>query len=329
MFAYMRICLMIFCLLLPAGLSSVAYAQGIFGPNKEDKDEDEGGGLFDNEDEEDKKVIDQYDPKYRPEIKSDERGMPSLLPTNGYAMYFVRAPNAGAREVTLRFTEPAALSGCVSIDTPKPEITRNGQYMQIKIGKPVVRLDKTVRYAHYECKGGPSFVESDITLNADELMKKKIQYITFKNESAADKYTVDVSNTRFMLVPQSTSFFKPFDLPGRIDPLSYWFYPENTVILSAPGASAQQDVTAEIRKMAQSKGLVELKTLIKNFKPPVTDKNTLYFVDQSGNFAKSLDAEQGRVFGTVQTSETFHGKAGAFDRLVNLDIHAKLPGLLD
>ena len=124
-------------------------------------------------------------------------------------------------------------------------------------------------------------------------------------------------------------FFKPSPSKTRHAPLTHWFYPDNVVMLTVPGAQSNHDVRGQLRKIGSQRGFIELKALLDGFKSPTTHKNTLYFVDQTGRTAKSLGEDAGAAFGTVTVKEVFLGPEGPYDRAKKLDVIAKLPGTLE
>src|SRR5690606_32843218 len=136
-----------------------------------------------------------------------------------------------------------------------------------------------------------------------------------------DIYNIELTHDKISLVPRTSVAFRPLVSAAKADPLTYHFYPDNVVILYAPSAPRGEDLSAEISSLARSKGLAE-SSVLKN-------GPGLYFIDQSGTLAGSLDFNANAYVGTITAQQTFQGPDGPYQQEKPVDVYAKRPGMLD
>lgn len=250
-----------------------------------------------------------------------------LIPNANYRLYFVHTNETAPGEATLRITQPTSISGCVTIEQPTTETKILPPRMEIKINPAKINIDRSKQYGGAECGNGSNIVQTDIILNRDMIMNDGITTLTLKNNLGMDKYTVYADENQLRLTPQSEMLFKPWYTPERPAPLTYWSYPDNLIILSAPAANA--DVTDQLKALATQRGMIEAKMSIADFQPPSTAPNTLYVIDQTQSVSKSINGQGSVLIGTVQNTEMFQGPNGPYEVNKNIDVHARLPGLYE
>ncbi len=320
-----------YALLLPALLAIAAafFPARLHAQSQEDQQAypygDYSSLLGGGEEEEKKPKVWQYSNKYK--SKTRNSGVASgLLPEGQYHMYFVRTADTKSNEAVLRIVTPVSLNGCARVLPPKISARRDGARMSLKIENPAVILDKSARYAHYQCPQSANSTSADITLNRDELIENNIKTLTFQSlGGTSDSYILDVTDTELRLEPKTSFAFKPFLGSGKADPLSYNFYPDNMVVLHAPAAPESEDLGDKIAALARSKGLRPVSS------PGHSSKNgeSFYFIDDPGTLAGSLTFDSSTRIGTVKGEETFQGADGPYQREKQVDVYAKRPGLLD
>ena len=279
--------------------------------------------------EEEAKPFWAYDPAFRPQAQKSTTSQ-SLLSNSLFSMHFVRTEGAGPDEATLRFSQPVSASGCVNIHAPRAKITGRGSSLRIELGSPAITLDKSVRYAHIDCKQAPSGVQTDIVLNRKQMYEDGVKRITFQNEFGVDTYNIKLGKNAIAMRPKSRpQLFQPNTQIHNKDPLLHYFYPKNTVILSVPQAKAPGDVYGQVKKLAGQKGLIELQSVVKDFRVLNEDSKNFYFIDQSGMTTADLELGQSNRFGKAVVQETYYGPGGAYEENLAIDIYARLPGALD
>lgn len=266
----------------------------------------------------------QYGGKYNQKpVNPDEEKQVRILPQGTQFIYFVRTTEEKNGEATLRLVTPVSVNGCMNMIPPTVTVRRGAGMMAFKIQDGDVALDKSVRYAHYQCHQGANVAQADIKLNRAELMENNIKSLTFQTDGGAmDRYDVAWSSERLSLIPKNAIAFKPFEGSGRIDPLSHYFYPESTIVLYAPAAGKNTDFSEAIKNLATSKGLA-----------PVSfsgaDAKGAYFTDPQDILASSLAFGANAYVGTINVPEKFHGPDGVQEREKPVDVYARRPGALD
>lgn len=280
-----------------------------------------GGFLYGGQQEEEKPpAVWQYSKRYKKDFTEKTN---SLLSSSEQYLYFVRPPGIPANQAVLRLASPLSIHGCVDIIPPKVTMRTNGPVMNIKIQSGDLALDKSVRYAHYQCPQGSNNASADIVLNRDELMRENIKTLTFQTEGGAmDSYNLELSGNRLTLIPKTSYIFKPLANSTKTDPLSYTFYPDNTLILYAPGTPKNMDISDQIIGLAQSKGMVESAGGLKT-------GSSGYFIDQPGTLTTSLAPEANAFVGNVTVEQTFQGPSGPYIQSNEIPVYARRPGFLD
>ncbi|MGB4106391.1 MAG: hypothetical protein WBK55_01185 [Alphaproteobacteria bacterium] len=278
--------------------------------------------LYGQDKEEEKPSTWQYDNKYRKKFETPGKDT-NPLPTGTQQMYFIRKQDIKSNEAVLRMLTPISIDGCANIVPPAVTMRKGGNMLIFSIEDGAVTLDKKAQYAHFQCNNASHVAFADITLNRDELLRDGIKSMSFQAANGAmDVYDVKVTPDRITLVVRgAATAFKPFLGATKSDPLTYDFYPDNLIILHAPSAPAGQDVSGEITALAQRKGLSESAVL----------KNApgLYFIDQAGTLAGSLDFGANAFVGTISVPETYQGPDGSYEQAKAVDVYARRPGLLD
>lgn len=272
-------------------------------------------------------VINQYDPKYRKKLPAHTSGNP--LSNAHHSVFFARKPGLEEGEVVLRIFQPLAISGCASVTLPEAQIRKDGRNMWILVGKPDIKIDQSSHYAHHTCNNITNTAVIDVTLNLKELNENNVQNLALNSSFGTDHYDIETSEHRISLRPRSTKFFEPYGHASTDDPLTYWFYPKNTIVLSVPQAGDDQDLTHSITTLALQNGLVSLEEHIKDFEQPLNRKNTLYFIDEKGASAQKFSGNKHLIFGAITSTETFSGPEGPYQVAKKLDVLAKRPGLLE
>jgi hypothetical protein len=320
-------------LILTSFLPLSAYAQSSNNSNSNDQTTIGQYGqdfLYGQSDEEKQKEekgqqIWQYDSKYhhKPDTGEDA-GPPPLLPQGEQFLYFIRTADTKNNEAILRLSTPASISGCVDVVPPRITLRRSAGTMAFKVEEGALALEKNVRYAHYQCNQNSHSASADITLNRDELLENNIKTLTFQSGSGAmDTYEVELSGNRLSLIPKTSYSFKPFEGSTKADPLTYYFYPDNIVVLYVPGADKKADLSKEIISLAQAKGLSPASYA------PLNNGHAVYFTDQQGTLSSSLAFDANAFVGTVKEPQTFQGPNGAYEQDKGVDVYAKRPGTLD
>lgn len=287
-----------------------------FGPTKE---------------EEDKPTINQYDEKYKKGPrgpKEDEDGV-NLLPNFHYGLLFLREDNEARREFTMRIMSLGAITGCLDMTPPKLIVEGTGPIMWIKLEESRIGIDKSSQ----TCSGENKYAYADLKLDADKLTEDGTKKIVIKSKvvgrfSDIDLDIQDESVTVTAKMPDLTPLGIPFK--GASDVFTYWFYPENTVILYAPSANSEESIPNAITQLAHANKLIPLQSLYKDFIKPRHVSNQYYFIDPAGTLLAQLKTQDDRVsIGAIETPEVFFGPEGPYNKPVKKTVFAKRPGETD
>jgi hypothetical protein len=322
------LCLCFFLVLL-AGLNFAASLPAFAQSEEEEAELNIGEILLGEEEEEDNKPINQYDEKYKPEgpASKDDKKDKNFTAVNGFTLHFVRDLNVGADEAVLRISQPVSVNGCVDITMEPPVVEQRGAAISITVKQPKIVLNKKPQYSTHGCRMKMTGANADVKLNRADIMENGVKQIAFKVSGAPDTYMVDVTHNRLTLIPKTSYMFKPNIGMGMPDPMTYWFYPVNTIVLIAPRAT--QDVTEEITKLAHRNQMVGLEDTLIGFEQPPARENKLYFVDQTGKTAKQIDTEGTVFLGQVPQLTAYRGAQGTYEKETGIDVLAHRPGTLE
>ncbi len=276
----------------------------------------------------------------------EENEVPYLLDAPIFSMNFVRDPKAAPNEATLRLSQSYSVSGCVNIKpmTVTPRIA--GQRLEYTVSEPVVTLSKEPQYSQFDCKPSVNTVTTDIVFNRDIILEKKINKVTLRGPGGQDQYEIYANEHTLSLYtkvrdPMTGKYvkssdgkgkeaFKPLKSTQRDDPLTYWFYPENTLVLYVPGTSENPGQLAErVHELAGKYGMIEAKFAMPGFVSPLKDQNVFYYVDQVGLHANKIRQNGAGPFGNITVKEMFQGPEGPHEKDTVVAVYARLPGLMD
>lgn len=280
--------------------------------------------LNNQNDDRDNSFVDEYSSKYKTHpliLKSEDEWYASqILPNYLYNIHFLRIPGERPTQTVLRIITPVAITGCLTMKNPTVKIQSYGQTMQLTLGETGIHLDRSVRYAHYQCDMHYKYAYVDVPLDRDQLIENGTKKITMKSAIGhlAD-IDLDVNEQRMTATVKNGG-----------DILTHWFYPENTVVLIAPMAKMDETTRADITEAAKAHGLVPLSDRIASFDTDAYSKNALFFVDRSDNLSKKIDAAgKPVIFDTISVPDTYSGPNGSYTQPANIDVFARLPGLYE
>lgn len=267
----------------------------------------------------------QYDPNQDKPLEEEKEPGPNLVDRSLYTIQLLRVPGGKPGDFTIRATNPGTVSGCVTLTDPeiKVKFLMNKVDVTLETDQAFELKNDEVRYGAYSCDIETHTSYFDVTLNRDELIEHNSKFIGLKSKEfgmySSDK--IDVSQEKIELLTQ---------YPWGSELITFWFYPENTVILHAPAAKSGQDVTPLIDEFAESKGLVPLSKTLKGHELPYWATNIKYYTDPNGGILKQLPtAGENTKVGSVTAHRTVYGSEGAGDQPYALDIMARTPGVSD
>lgn len=270
------------------------------------------------------KTINQYSNKYKKTPIALPGAGNSLLPQRQFQLFFVRTPQSGPQEATLRLLSPYAVNGCVAMTPPVVEQERKGKTLWYTVSDASINIAKADHHKTKSCRQNAGFAFADIPLHRETLQQHGITQIAFKTGTAVDYYDLSLADSRISLLPKSTVAFKP-----RSGDLSQWLFPESMLILYVPSAKDQPDISSKVRALAQARGLIDAETAVPGFRQPAAQAHEFYFLDPSLRFAGRLNNQSSDTIGTIEGAETFFGPQGPYERPKQMAVYARRPGLND
>lgn len=198
--------------------------------------------------------------------------------------------NDTSGEAILRLSTLVNLTGCPKVHPLRHEIEINEIYLDVIVHGYAVDFSNLPNDPHFSCKQNVQYSAADIPLDRKLLEDNGIQQIRFVlgRGLASDYYVVDLDDKHLQLSPRSQKVFKPGKTPyGGQSALSYWYYPESTLILSAPAAPKDQRDSA-VAAFAASRGLQKLTAIMPAFIMPPGQDGRHYYVDTTGILTEKI-----------------------------------------
>lgn len=273
-----------------------------------------------------KPIINQYDKKYKVKPVVIKSGRGDIIPQNKIGVYFVRAGN-NPNEAVLRLSSPLSVNGCITLDQPPPTLEAQPPYLRVFLETPSIRLDKEIPQT--TCQQAPQFIYSDITLTRDDLLATGINKLVLRNHLLSDTYSIDITSERIMLTPDTQVTFKPQTTAGKSNPLEFWFYPANTIILTVPKSENARETYELLKPLANEKNLITLGSVLPGFGQNLDQETRFYFVDETGALPKQMGDKNSIPFGEIQVTKTLTGMQGPYQVNETLPVFAMKPGYYD
>ncbi len=200
--------------------------------------------------------------------------------------------NDPSGEAVLHLSTAVNLSGCPRVNPLRHDVQINDIYLDIVIKGYTIDFRDMPQAPQYACKQDAQYATADIPIDRTLIESNKIQKIRLRLDHGrgSDDYAVILNTNTMELIPQTQTIFKPMRAPrGGQLALTHWYYPENTIILSAP--STPRGVrNAAVIEFARQSGLTDLAGLFPDFTPPGRQNDLHYYVDQAGTLADKIPA---------------------------------------
>ncbi len=231
----------------------------------------------------------------------------------------------------LRVSLDNAMSGCPKMSKMSADVEFVDRILEIEVFDYSVDMRGLPQNPHYECGGAQEVPAAEIVLGKEELLKRNTDMIRMRLGKLTDFFDVDISEDWVMISPAQRTgalnkFYQPLRMPGVINPLRLWFYPENTVILTVPDANKQGGSSKGLSEAASRMGLVPLTDIIYDFKSPLAAGGHYYYVDEKGDVAAKVPQGVRRKIGSIAVEKTVYGLEGDEVVTEQTDIFARRPG---
>ena len=266
-----------------------------------------------------------YDPYGNPYSK--EYG--ELWPM-GVLMGLQRDPNLPTGHFVLFMSMTKTFVGCLKVSNPKYGTEFKDGMLIITLEKYTVDQRDMPRYPHYQCNMAPQEATIKIPLSKQLLTDNAVKKIKFRVDKTTETYNVKMTDEYIQLISESRqppsseiNRFRPDQRnQGITNPLKFWFYPENTFILSADGISKDITMENDLVNLARSKGLTPLNDIFPDHKNYRKKADMYYFVDKDGRY-KNVNNE---LFDYLQVDAMRYGLEADEPIKKNVAVFIRKPG---
>ncbi len=235
---------------------------------------------------------------------SPARSATKAITPSGLDIALVRAPDLQLGQFILSLTARNTVTGCPKIGPILYRGEFKDIFLDIKLGPYRLSVDNQSGI----CDTRQQTPTADILLSYQALKRHGTRTIRFHTPYGIEYYNVSLGQNVITMQqerPTSASpYVQPAQLPFVHDTLTHWFYPKGTVILYAPDAAPDEDISDKLEDLALHRGVVPLETFLPHFVSPVDRPHHYYYVDKSARFT---DQEEPLILGEFPAPVTIYG----------------------
>ena len=207
----------------------------------------------------------------------------------GVSLALARDPALPPDQFRMNLSVSQAGTGCMKLNNPGYSTKFISGTMEITMGARTTDERNMPQYAHFECNLAEQESAASIVLGKQLLQENGVKKIRFRAPGSIENFEVKMGDNYIQLLPANnrapdTMRFKARKITDIANPLKLWFYPENTVILTAEGADKDVVLAGRIKEMAARFGLEPLETIIPSHKSTHRNINGFYFIDTKGQY---------------------------------------------
>ncbi len=252
---------------------------------------------------------------------------------DGVLLALQRDKNLPYGHFVLHLSATQSFVSCVKIINPKhsTEFDENGT-MTIKVEKYIIDARDMPRNPHYECNTAPQQAGASINLSKELLQENNVKKVKFKVGKSSETFLVKLTDSYIQLTPDNNrnpqsccNRFRPLEVNGVANTLKFWFYPENTVILTADGTDKDITLESRLMELARSKGLTPLDEVMPDHVNFRKQPNRYYFVDKAGRYKVG----NGELFDYIQADAMKFGLEADEPIKKNIAVFIRKPGQYD
>ncbi len=192
--------------------------------------------------------------------------------------------NDKSGEAFLRLRTPVGASGCPRVKELRHTIETETPIFYVNVEGYSLDFSSLSRNAQYACKTANQYALADIPLDRKLIEDNHLTQIRFTlgKGSGTDNYKITLGKNSLSLLPDSERIFEAGKMPsGGQVALMHWYYPSNTLVLTAPTVPETQQDQA-IEGFAQAHGMTKVEALIPEFVQPSGQAHRHYYVDNAG-----------------------------------------------
>jgi hypothetical protein len=192
--------------------------------------------------------------------------------------------NDKSGEAFLRLRTPVGASGCPRVKELRHTLETNTPIFYVNVEGYSLDFSSMSRSPQYSCKTANQYAMADIPLDRKLVEDNKLNQIRFTLGKGAgtDNYRIIMGKNSMSLLAETENYFDAAKMPsGGQTALFHWYYPANTLVLTAPTVpEAQQDQAIE--DFAAGHGMTKLETVLPEFVMPSGQAHRHYYVDDAG-----------------------------------------------
>lgn len=210
--------------------------------------------------------------------------------TPRYVSVSLLRQNDKSGEAYIHLTTQAAISGCPRVQPLRQTIEVDKPSLFVNVDGYSIDFSSMSRTPQYGCKSGMQFSTADIPLDRTLIEDNQLEQITFSMSRGrgSDTYKIVLNKNSLELVPETDRIFEGGKMPsGGQTALLHWYYPPNTVVLTAPAIPEGQRDQA-IADYARSNNMTAIEEIIPEFVAPSGQSHRHYYVDDAGKTIENI-----------------------------------------
>ena len=245
----------------------------------------------------------------------------SLFPRHFYMIEIFNNPRISESRFTLRLSSYGEVSGCATMTAPYIDKKVVSNKIRISVRDPELYVNRwSPRYSNTDCDVNMNRSFFDIELDRDVLMARGIKHIDLQSQRYGEFFTSDIEVTK-----------EKIDLTAKtVDGqslITYWFMPQDTVILHTPNSKRELDVKDHIREFGIAQGLIPLEETFRDFELPWNAYNFVYFTNPAGDMVNKVNSYMDYVpVGKITPTRTVQTATGPVQETYDLTVYASIPG---
>lgn len=215
-------------------------------------------------------------------------------------------------EAILHITAPLAYTGCAKISNLEHSVDVTERFINIYVTNYTIDFPDAPIAPGKPCPQKFQVPAANIPLDRALIEGNKIKTININLSGglAPQVYDLDLGADTLTLTPRRPSAKTPAALRPAMDPMVFTYYPEHTLLLSAPVAP-QNDRASILADFAQTNGFKPLTAVINGFNKTSGHSDSQYYIDQSNHFGDIVSSNENVVIGHSGAIDIYARKPGA------------------
>ncbi|MDB5490566.1 MAG: hypothetical protein JWO78_415 [Micavibrio sp.] len=192
--------------------------------------------------------------------------------------------NDKSGEAFIRLRTPVGASGCPRVTPLRYTLETDAPIFLVNVEGYSLDFSSMSRSPQYSCKTANQYALADIPLDRKLVEDNRLTKIRFTlgKGMGSDTYKITLDKNTLSILPDSENIFDAGKMPtGGQTALLHWYYPANTLVLTAPTVPEGQQDQA-IADFANTHGMTKVETVIPQFVMPSGQAHRHYYVDDAG-----------------------------------------------